>query len=82
MHDCSINTKTKIIENQNLLSYMVALFNDRKTIGVNIKLLGECLSEWQSTEISLNYVNQISKGDVRSSSRIWDFPYPRTADRF
>lgn len=70
--------KTKITENDNLLSFMVDVYTDTKTIGCNVRLLSECLLEWQNTsnEIKNNNEHQISARDVGLASGVWTLPYP------
>lgn len=70
--------KTKITENDNLLSFMVDVYTDTKNIGCNVRLLSECLLEWQNTsnEIKNNNEHQISERDVGLAPGIWTLPYP------
>lgn len=72
----SHKTKTKIIENDNLLSFMVELYKDKKNIGCNTRLLSECLVEWQNTnlEIKNNNDHLSSEGSVGPALGIWNVP--------
>lgn len=37
-------------ENENLLSFILDIYNDKNTIGQNIGLLKACLEEWHRCE--------------------------------
>lgn len=69
---------TIIIENDNLLSFMVDTYTDTKNLGCNIRLLSACLLEWQNTNLIIqkNNEDQVSPRDVGFASGIWNLPYP------
>jgi len=47
-----MSTSKQIIkdENENLLSFILDIYNDKNTIGQNIRLLRECIFEWHRCE--------------------------------
>ena len=64
-------------ENDNLLSFMVDLYTDTENIGVNIRLLSECLLEWKNNDsIIQNENDQIPPRDVGPAPGVWTLPYP------
>jgi hypothetical protein len=71
----------KKIENENLLSFMVETYTDTQNIGTNVRLLRECLLEWQNTNLEIQTYNdnQIPARDVGRASGVWALLYPEPA---
>jgi hypothetical protein len=66
----SLQYNRKIIENDNLESFMVDLYIDKKTIGCNIRLLSECLVEWQNTRLELDGKSVVESTDTEFAEKM------------
>lgn len=73
--DAHISIEQKIIENDNLLSFIVVTYEDTKSLGSNIRLLRECLFEWHKNNKELQH-DQVSSRNVGPAFGVWNFSNP------
>jgi hypothetical protein len=70
--------ENQIIENDNLLSFIIETYEDTKSLGSNIRLLRECLFEWHTNNKEIQNEYQISPRDVGPPLGVWHFSNPST----
>lgn len=71
---------TILEENENLESFVLELYNDKKAIRENIGLLRECILEWHNTNQKIQN-DQVHTNNVGPALGIWQHSDSRTEDR-
>jgi hypothetical protein len=67
-------------ENENLESFILELYNDKKAIRENIGLLKACILEWHNTNIEIQN-DQTHTDNVGPSLGVWWYSNPGAGDR-